>query len=55
MAQSSNSIFFLNNLYLQTVQEAENLLGPDELEDLLQFGCYSVGFDQLHNKKKIIP
>lgn len=46
---------FLHNLYLPTVQEAENLHGPDELESLLQFGCYSLGFDQLHNKKKKLP
>lgn len=43
------------HLYLQTVQEAENLLGPDELENLLQFGCYSLGFEKLHNKKIITP
>lgn len=29
--------FFLHNLYLQTVWEAENLLGSDECENLLQF------------------
>lgn len=47
--------FFLNNLYLQRVQEAENLLGPDGLENLLQSGCYSLGFDKLHNKEIITP
>lgn len=28
-------IFLLHNFYLQTVQEAKNLLGPDELKNLL--------------------
>lgn len=46
-------VFFLYNLDLQRIQEAENLLGPDELENLLQLVCYSLGFDKLHNRKII--
>lgn len=45
-------LFVFCNLFLETMQEAKNLLGSDEPENLFLFGCYSLGFVQLHNKRK---
>jgi len=45
-------LFVFCDLFLETMQEAKNLLGSDEPENLSLFGCYSPGFVQLHNKNK---
>lgn len=45
-------LFVFCNLFLETMQEAKNLLGYDVPENLSLFGCYSPGFVQLHNKNK---